>query len=83
MPVYTFEWDGNKWFEVVLELNGIQERQKGNYFKYALKETPICSILMKNKANLNYVEGKILEDDELELKDSKNNQLNQNNENKD
>lgn len=38
---------------------------------------------MKNKANLNYVEGRILEDDELELKDSKNNKLNQNNENKD
>ena len=64
-------------------MNDIQERQKGNYFKYALKETPICSILMKNKANLNYVEGRILEDDELELKDSKNNKLNPNNENKD
>lgn len=38
---------------------------------------------MKNKANLNYVEGRILEDDELELKDSKNNKLNPNNENKD
>lgn len=73
LPVYTFEWDGTKWQEVVVELNDIQDRQKGDYFKYGLKDTPTCGILMKPKANLNYVQGKTLEDGESDLATLKSN----------